>query len=519
MRITKLQLIDFKRFDNLTIDLTENPKKIIWLVGPNWCWKSSVFDAFSYAVQRPDYSSKKKYSRFLDDTWNDNNYNWGNCVKVRKDDGTNNFDFNDFYVRSPNRYIERLKAEVKFWDNIQQDPWKPDSTSELDKRWENNYSFLIQKLIEEFENGEKTWPEYRQEYIDKINWILNNLLDIKISKLASVTNPWQWDLYFEKWNSKDFPFKNLSSWEKVVIDFIIDLIVKLEIFQNKIICIDEPELHLNTAIQKQLLIEIDKLIPDNCQLWIATHSIGFIRAMQNELNDKTDILDFSAGNYYDWEKVIKPIKKTRENMRRIFSTALDDLTWLLAPSIIVYCEWRGQPNWQTWEEKWTDAIIYNEIFSEDFPDYYFISAWWNSELENYADLWLRILQKAFIDVDVLQFKDRDVESDWTVTTLEQRDQYLRSNSKLRMLKRRELENYLFDFEILSKKYPQITIESYNQIIWDINNDDIKSKISDLKTLCGENRSINKETWKKELWSLITNDTEVYRELKSVLENV
>ena len=60
MRITKLQLIDFKRFDNLTIDLTENPKKIIWLVGPNWCWKSSVFDAFSYAVQRPDYSSKKK---------------------------------------------------------------------------------------------------------------------------------------------------------------------------------------------------------------------------------------------------------------------------------------------------------------------------------------------------------------------------------------------------------------------------------------------------------------------------
>ena len=128
---------------------------------------------------------------------------------MRKDDGTNNFDFNDFYVRSPNRYIERLKAEVKFWDNIQQDPWKPDSTSELDKRWENNYSFLIQKLIEEFENGEKTWPEYRQEYIDKINWILNNLLDIKISKLASVTNPWQWDLYFEKWNSKDFPFKNL----------------------------------------------------------------------------------------------------------------------------------------------------------------------------------------------------------------------------------------------------------------------------------------------------------------------
>ncbi len=518
MRIIKLQLIDFKRFDNLTIDLTENPKKIIWLVWPNWCWKSSIFDAFSYAVQRPDYSSKKKYSRSAND-WDDNNYVRSQCVKIQKDDGSENFNFSDFYVRSPNRYIERLKAEVKFWENIQQDPWKPDSMSELDKRGENNYSFLIQKLIEEFENWEKTWPEYRQEYIDKINWVLSNLLDVRISKLASVTNPWQWDLYFEKWSSKDFPFKNLSSGEKVIIDFIIDLIVKLEIFQNKIICIDEPELHLNTKIQKQLLIEIDRLIPDNCQLWVATHSIWFIRAMQNELNDKTDILDFSADNYFDWEKTIKPIKKTRENMRRIFSTALDDLTWLLAPSTIVYCEWRAEPNWQTWEEKGTDAIIYNEIFSEDFPDYYFVSSWWNSELENYANLWLRILQKAFIDVEVIEFKDRDVESDWTITTMEQREQYLRNNPKLRMLKRRELENYLFDFEILSKKYPNIDIESYNQIIWDINEDDTKLKIWELKKLCWEIRSINEEKWKIELWFLITKDTNVYKELKSVLDNI
>ena len=39
-------IVGFKRFDNLTIDLGPTPKKIIGLVGPNGCGKSSIFDAF-----------------------------------------------------------------------------------------------------------------------------------------------------------------------------------------------------------------------------------------------------------------------------------------------------------------------------------------------------------------------------------------------------------------------------------------------------------------------------------------
>jgi len=46
MRVKKVQLKTFKRFDDLTIDLGDNPKKIIALIGPNGCGKSSIFDAF-----------------------------------------------------------------------------------------------------------------------------------------------------------------------------------------------------------------------------------------------------------------------------------------------------------------------------------------------------------------------------------------------------------------------------------------------------------------------------------------
>ncbi len=43
MRIKRLRLKnDYKRFHDLTIDLGNNPARIVALVGPNGCGKSSV---------------------------------------------------------------------------------------------------------------------------------------------------------------------------------------------------------------------------------------------------------------------------------------------------------------------------------------------------------------------------------------------------------------------------------------------------------------------------------------------
>lgn len=45
MRIKKLQLKNgYKRFFDLIIDLGDDPKRMIALVGPNGCGKSSVLD-------------------------------------------------------------------------------------------------------------------------------------------------------------------------------------------------------------------------------------------------------------------------------------------------------------------------------------------------------------------------------------------------------------------------------------------------------------------------------------------
>jgi len=64
MKIKKIQLKEFKRFDDLTIDLGDNPKKIIAVVGPNGCGKSSIFDAFEEKQKDFRYTSSEGDSFF-----------------------------------------------------------------------------------------------------------------------------------------------------------------------------------------------------------------------------------------------------------------------------------------------------------------------------------------------------------------------------------------------------------------------------------------------------------------------
>ena len=52
MKIRKIRMKEYKRFYDLTIDLGDAPKRIVALVGPNGCGKSSVFDAMLFFLQK-----------------------------------------------------------------------------------------------------------------------------------------------------------------------------------------------------------------------------------------------------------------------------------------------------------------------------------------------------------------------------------------------------------------------------------------------------------------------------------
>lgn len=519
MRVKTVQLVGFKRFDHLIIDLGLTPKKIVAMVGPNGCGKSSVFDGFkqkmsrSRSTEEADFYSK---FRFYDDNLQNEQYK-GQIVEVTFDREI--LSSKSFYFRTSYRYTPKINVtEIKPINEALNLDDNPISTIAVDARLWRNYERLHAVLYSEYTKGLKTGNQIHGEFIEKVNTILSNILDIRISNLGEPLNQ-RGQIYFAKGNTTDFPYANLSSGEKEVVDIVTDLVIKSEEYTEALYCIDEPELHLNTAIQRKLLVEINKLIPDNCQLWVATHSIGFIRALQNELKEDSQILDFSEKDYFTGTKTIKPIVPNRQNWMRIFETALDDLTDLVSPRQIVYCEGRAEPG-PNRVEKGLDAQIYENIFSDAFPDTVFVSSGGNTELDQRSDIAIDILGKVFKGIEIWVLKDRDMASGKPINEAD-RQEYLSNNPfHHRVLKRFELENYLFDKEILSKycqsKGLTFSEADYDNFVTDINNQEVKDEIHRIKNFCGIKTSISADKFKLNLSKCITKETEVYKELQECI---
>jgi hypothetical protein len=172
---------------------------------------------------------------------------------------------------------------------------------------------------------------------------------------------------------------------------------------------------------------------------VATHSIGLLRALQDDLKDDYQIIYFEHGKNFASEKIVlSPIKKSHHDWKKIFKTALDDLSGLVCPRQIVYCEGRDRPI--SAGEGGLDARVYNTILSEQRPDTLFVSSGGNTELDQRSDIAIKILSKAISDLDILVLKDRDMVSNAEATADDCED-YLKNNpNHHRIQKRREIEN-------------------------------------------------------------------------------
>lgn len=213
------------------------------------------------------------------------------------------------------------------------------------------------------------------------------------------------------------------------------------------------------------------------------------------------------------------MKKNRSNWKRIFNTALDDLTELISPKRIVYCEGRDLPG-RNGEERGFDAKVFNEIFSEKYSDTVFVSSGGNTELDQRSEIALAILTKVFSEIEILVLKDRDISSG-EKNDENDRQLYLQTNPQHhRVLKRWEIENYLFDKEILCK-YCQINglmfdeVE-YDKFVTDIDNQNVKDEVGRIKNYCGITTSINAELFKLQLASIVSEDMLVFQDLEDCI---
>jgi energy-coupling factor transporter ATP-binding protein EcfA2 len=534
MWIKKLRLKNgYKRFHDLTIDLGETPARIVALVGPNGCGKSSVLDGLLYHANAHERVGKGadrglNYHSMTGAgslTWQDVEiqFTTGNFFEVRKFKETTGTTNTIFSFRSPYRYNSQLKiAETKAVPEIKLNSYGAGDASSLDAKMEDNYRRLYAVYNRYRDDNDVKPSEAKAKIIGDLNSSIKKCLDLEISSLGNVEGN-QGTLYFKKpGHPNAFEFNVLSSGEKEVVDLLLDLYLRKDDYSDTIFLIDEPELHINTAIQGNLLIEIDRLVGQDCQIWLTTHSIGFLRALQTKMQDKCQIIQFRPE--YDLAAeayTLNPVKVGPGTWRDIFAIALDDLASLVSPSIIIYCEGRAEPS-PSGRERGMDAKVFNNIFAESCPEALFTSSGGNTEPDQRSAIALAVLSKVFPTVEIWVLKDRDMASG-KVTDENDRQVYLKTNPKNhRVLKRWEIENYLYDKDVLKAYCAQEQLffdeAAYDAFVTNIIDQNLKDETPRIKNFCGIKGSITADVFKIALSEHLTSGMPVFQELKNCIFN-
>lgn len=534
MRIKKIQLKNgYKRFHDLTIDLGENPKRIIALVGSNGCGKSSVLDGILFQAnpmgpignkgfKDHEYHSMNRTPNFLHSNvviqFVEGDYQavWRTKQAVGNQQTI-------FSFRSPYRYNSSLKVNVsKATADIKLNNYGASTFSDLDDKMEENYRRLYIKYNKYLNDEDCAPSQAKQKIIGDLNSSIRKCLDLEVFSIGSIESS-QGTLYFRKPDHPaEFEFNVLSSGEKEVVDILLDLYLRQDEYNDTIFLLDEPELHINTAIQKKLLIEINRLIGENCQLWITTHSIGFLRALQDELKDQCQVIQFKDGaNLASTSQTLLPIEKTISKWREIFSIALDDLTHLLSPKKIIYCEGKDRPG-ENGKDNGLDAQVFNNVFSEKYHEVLFVSSGGNTELDQRSEIALAILTKVFPIIEIHVLKDRDISSG-KPTSEKDRMIYLKSNAQNhRVLKRMEIENYLYDKDVLKLYCTENGLvfneSAYDAFVTDIENQNLKDETGKIKNICGITTSVNAEQFKLNLSKCLRGDMAVFSQLEDCVFN-
>ena len=483
MKIKSIKLKDFKRFTDLTIEGLPETAKLVVMIGPNGCGKSSVFDAldfYIYIIKNNAYPSGDTFVGPYDPRHMLNYYLkndqpdpyvhmspedvasrgmevgkaiLADCVNVtlhyKQEMEANEL---KVHTRSSSRSYSLLFASALLSslsvEKLQLKLRRLPTEKAIDHMYAlNHWMLFMYEMVHQASvaglprDSQPPLPQELKQYAETVSSFKDKILEKTINAMTRLfTDPksalilkkrLQFNL--EKGINSSGSSLNPSAGEIAVLDLLLDIIIKKIIDDETVICIDEPELHIHTKLQGKLLEELYNLISEKSQLWIATHSIGMVRKAQDlwrEDPDSVVFLDFGNHNF-DEQVTLKPITPDPDFWGRTYEVALGDLAELVVTGRTVFCE--GEE---------FDEECYRNIFKGTYPEVCFVSLGGRGNVEKSVTAANLAIEKLARNAKVIGIVDRDKATDGEIKRNAKKGIYT--------LSRTTIESYLLDDEVLTK---------------------------------------------------------------------
>ena len=443
MRIKSINLTDFPPIGKFEVSDLGNT---VVIAGANGSGKTRLKDAIVSTLQgspvmdaiiaatRPEEEDEKYFN--------------GNEVRVIK--GQQNQILQNYMASrtfGKGRYVGSLVQidSTRSVENIRYNPvnWlggDPDDAntawnfyfSAFQNRWQDFVNYIHQKtaargkkisdaVLKDPDKTGEEWIDVYPDPLDKYKKIFREalpgkeLLDINLSSPS--------EFRYRDQSGQELGFQTLSSGEKEIIKVLFD--VARKDIRHSIVIIDEPELHLHPTLAFQLIESLKSLGDHTNQYFFLTHSSDLITTY------------FSSGDVF----FIDPVNDGRNQAHRLLDLATEhhELVPLIGQNIGLFAVGK-KIVFVEGEDSSVDRLTYQKIAQKIDTDIRVVPAGSVLNVMALNNIEEQIRNSIF-GIDLYMIRDRDGLSDEQVA-------YLEENSRIRCLKRRHIENYFLDPEIL-----------------------------------------------------------------------
>lgn len=221
------------------------------------------------------------------------------------------------------------------------------------------------------------------------------------------------------------PFQTLSSGEQEVIKITFDLLAKR--ITHCVFLIDEPELHLHPTLTFRLIETLRGIGGGTNQFIFFTHSADLISTYY--ATGDVYFIDQDRGQ----ENQAHRLSELDASHTELVKAMGDNLGLFAVGKKLVFVEGQHASR---------DRLTYHSIAQKHFPEAYIVPTGSADSVIATSTLG-KELERAVFGINFFMVRDRDGLTDDAVAEIE-------ANAHVRCLKRRHIENYFLDSDVLAK---------------------------------------------------------------------